>query len=66
MIIRRSANFRLANSSKYLDFGLVRRKRDHRKKKFSNISNFFLNDFRMISNDFWAILLGFSGFKKLF
>ena len=32
MIIRRSANFRLANSSKYLDFGLVRRKRDHRKK----------------------------------
>jgi len=55
MIIRRSANFRLANSSKYLDFGLVRRKRDHRKKKFRIFQIFFrmtLNDFRMISNDF--------------
>ena len=63
MIIRRSANFRLANSSKYLDFALVRRKRDHRKKEFSNISNFF--SIEWISNDFyWAILLGFSGFKK--
>ena len=55
MIIRRSANFRLANSSKYLDFGLVRRKRDHRKKNFEYFKFFFrmtLNDFRMISNDF--------------
>lgn len=55
MIIRRSANFRLANSSKYLDFGLVRRKRDHRKKNFRIFQISFrmtLNEFRMISNDF--------------
>ena len=56
MIIRRSANFRLANSSKYLDFGLVRRKRDHRKKIFFRIFQISfrmtLNEFRMISNDF--------------
>lgn len=49
MIIRRSANFRLANSSKYLDFALVRRKRDHRKKNFRIFQiSFRLNEFRMI------------------